>query len=177
MAMADKELTIAQALRRIKEIKGKVATHARNAQASVTHKTAQPPAYVFNMEWEKATALTEEMIDLQARVSAANCRTTVDFEGKTRSLSWCTKKLAEIKGAIAWHEALQPMVRAQDKTIEKDYAWTARPGAGGAEHVLVETEWMCHLPEAKRAARVEQLQQKFAELNDLVETQNHRVTV
>jgi hypothetical protein len=173
---AEKELTIAQALRRIKDIKGKVALHAKNAHASVTHKTESPPAYVFSAEWEKATSLTEEMIDLQARVSAANCRTMIDYEGKTRSLSWCTKKLAEIKGAIAWHETLASMVRAQEKTTEKEYAWVPRSG-GSAEHTLVSTEWTCHLPEGKRAARVEELQAKFAELNDLVETQNHRVVV
>lgn len=171
--MSSNQLTIAQALRRIKEIKGQVAKHSRNAQASVTHEAKQVPAYAFSAEWERATALVEEMIDLQASVTAANVHTTVDFEGKARTLSWCTKKLAEIKGAIAWHESL--VVRTAEKTFEEEHEMTY--GTAGAARIRVETEWTCHLPEAKRAERVQSLNDKFSALNDLVETMNHRTTV
>jgi len=166
-----RELTIAQALRRIKDIKGKIAKHAQNAQSSVTHKTKSAPAYVFSAELELSEQLVSEMIDLQTRVAVANTKAVVDFEGKSRPLTWCTKKLAELKGAIAWHEALP--VRAQDKTIEEEHVWNPKL----ADNVSVEVEYTCHLPEAKRAERVAALQAKFAELNDLVETMNHRTPV
>jgi hypothetical protein len=172
--MAEKELTIAQALRKIKDLKGKIARHSQNAQASVTHKTKDEPAYAFGAEWEKATTLVDEMIDLQTRVGTANAGTTFDYEGKRRSLLWCTKKLAELKGAIAWHQGLQ--VRAKGKTTEDEMQWQ-RVAGGGAEHVRAEVEYTCHLPEAERAARVQALEQKFAELNDLVETMNHRTAI
>lgn len=166
-----KELTIAQALRRIKDIKGRVAKHGHNAQASVTHRTDNPPAYAFSAEWEKATVLVDEMIDLQTRVSIANSRTTVSWEGQTRTLTWCTKRLAEIKGAIAWHEGLT--VRAQEKTTEETYDWTP----GQSARVRVEVEYTCHLPEQKRDERVRALQDKFNDLNDVVERMNHRTEV
>lgn len=166
-----KELTIAQALRRIKDIKGRVAKHGHNAQASVTHRADNSPAYVFSAEWEKATALVDEMIDLQTRVSIANSRAMVDWEGKTRTLTWCTKKLAEIKGAIAWHEGLT--VRAQEKTTEETYEWAQAQNA----RARVVVEYTCHLPEQKRDERVRALQDKFNELNDVVERMNHRTEV
>lgn len=166
-----KELTIAQALRRIKDIKGKIAKHTQNAQSSVTHKTRNVPAYVFQAEWEASQQLISDMIDLQTRVAVANTKAIVDFEGKSRPLTWCTKKLAELKGAIAWHEALP--VRAQDKTIEEEHTWNSKL----ADNVSMEVEYTCHLPEAKRAERVVALQAKFVELNDLVETMNHRTPV
>ena len=167
-----KELTIAQALRRIKDIKGKVAKHGHNAQVSVTHKTKDPPAFSFGAEWEKATGLVDEMIELQTRVAIANSKTFVDWDGRPRPLTWCTKRLAEIKGAITWYEALQ--VRAQRTTVDDSYEWTE--GAPGGR-VRVQTEYTCHLPEADRATRVEVLQTKFAELNDLVERENHKTAV
>jgi len=172
--MAEKELTIAQALRRVKDIKGKIAKHTHNAQACVSHRSKDAPAYAFGHEMEQAESLVAEMIDLQTRIGVANAQTAFDYEGKRRTLLWSTKKLAEIKGAIALHEGF--VVRAQDKTLEEEFEWV-RKEDGSSAHVKVATEWTCHLPEAKRAERVAALQAKFAELNDLVETMNHRTTV
>ncbi len=169
-----KELTIAQALRRVKDLKGKVAKHNANALANVTHKTKNVPAFTFSIEVEASNAIVDEMIDLQTRISVANAKTTVDVGGKTRVLAWCTKKLAEIKGAIAWYASLG--VRAQEKTTEEELEWVHQAGSG-PEHVRVITEYTCHLPEAARAARVQKLEAEFAELNDIVETINHRTPV
>jgi hypothetical protein len=169
--MGEKEITIAQALRKIKDLKGRIARHSANAMTSVTHKTNAPPAYAFGAEWEQASLLVEEMLELQTRIAIANSKTTVDYEGKSRSLTWCTKKLAEIKGAIAWHNGLQ--VRAQKTTIEEEFEWA--PGASSRARVA--TEYTCHLPEAERAACVRGLETKFIDLNDLVETENHRTRI
>lgn len=172
--MAEKELTIAQALRRVKDIKGKVAKHVANAQGSVTHKTKDAPAYAWGDEMRSAETLVEEMIDLQTRIGIANATTSFDYEGKTRTLLWCTKKLAEIKGAIALTENFS--VKAHDKTSEEEFEYV-RKEDGTLAHAKVSTEWTCHLPEAQRANRVRLLQEKFAALNDLVETTNHRTIV
>jgi len=172
--MAEKELTISQALRKIKDLKGKIARHSQNATSCVTHRTDDPPAYQFGAEWEKATVLVDEMLDLQTRVALANAGATFDYDGKTRTLTWATRKLVEIKGAIAWHQGL--VVRAREKTTEESYDWVHKVG-GGPERVRVAVEHTCHLPEAERAARVQALENKFVELNDLVETMNHRTVV
>lgn len=169
-----KELTIAQALRRVKDLKGKVAKHNTNASMNVTHKTKNSPAFAFGAEAEAAAVAVEEMIDLQTRIAVANAKTMVDVAGKTRVLSWCTKKLAEIKGAIAWYASLG--IRAQDKTTEEELEWVHQAGSG-PEHVRVSTEYTCHLPEAARAACIQKLETEFAELNDVVETINHRTFV
>lgn len=165
------EMTIAQALRRIKDIKGRVAKHSLNAQQSVTYENQNPPAFDFATEWEKATLLVSEMIDLQTRIAVANARTMVSWEGRQVPLVWCTKRLAEIKGAIAWHEGL--IVRAHEKTTEESYDWA--PGAAG--RVRVAKEFTCRLPEARRAEVIRALQDKFNDLNDQVEKTNHRTNV
>jgi hypothetical protein len=170
----EKELTISQALRRIKDLKGRIARHSQNATACVTHRADDMPAYQFGAEWEKATALVDEMLDLQTRVALANAKATIDYEGRTRTLVWCTKKLVEIKGAIAWHQGL--VVRAHEKTTEESFDWVQKVG-GGPERVRVSVEYACHLPEAAKAERIQALESKFVELNDFVETMNHRTTV
>jgi hypothetical protein len=174
MMGTEKELTISQALRKIKDLKGKIARHSQNATTSVTHRTDSPPAYSFGAEWEKATALVDEMLDVQTRVAIANAKSTFDYEGKTRTLVWATKKLVEIKGAIAWHSGLD--VRAHEKTTDESFDWVQKVG-GGAERVRVSVEYACHLPEAEKSARIQALETKFVELNDFVETMNHRTTV
>ena len=170
----EKELTIAQALRKIKELKGKLAKHSANAAACVTHKTKQVPAYGFSAEVEVASVVVDEMLDLQTRVAVANAKTTIDWAGKPRPLAWATKKLAETKAAISWHQNLN--VRAQAKTSEEEFDYV-RNANGVAEHVRVETEFTCHLPEVEKAARIQKLETQFADLNDLVETMNHRTLV
>src|SRR5208337_3023218 len=117
----EKELTISQALRKIKTIKGKIAKHSANAMGSVTHRSDSRPAYSFENEWEIARSCVDELLEIQTRVAIANAKTTIDFKGKTRTLAWCTRKLIEIKGAIAWYSGLS--VRAQDKTVEQAYEY------------------------------------------------------
>lgn len=173
--MVDSKLTVAQALRRIKDLKGRVGASVRNAQMSVTHRTLAAPAYSFHEEWEKAQQLVGELLDLQERLAITNAITLVDVGGgRQRSLAWACKKLAEIKGAIALFEALG--VKAAEKTTEVEGGGWAPGGLSGASN-RVEVEYTCHLPERKRAAAVEALRASFAELNDVVETTNHRTYV
>lgn len=166
---SEKELTISQALRKIKTLKGKIAKHSANAMTNVTHRTDNAPAYSFENEWEIARGFVDELLEVQARVAIANAKTMIDFKGKTRSLAWCTKKLIEIKGAIAWYSSLS--VRAQEKTVEQSYEY------GGATRERVTIEHTCHLPEAKRAECIQALEAEFGDLNDLVENINHRTLI
>ena len=172
--MPDTTMTIAQALRRIKDLKGQVGLHVRNAQQSVTHVTLAAPAYSFSEEWEKAQQKVGELLDLQERLAIANATTMIPGLGRGgsgRSLSWATKKLAEIKGAIALFEGLP--VRAQEKTVEVREAWSPAASASAAREI----EYTCHLPEKKRAEAVERMRADFSTLNDLVETYNHRTFI
>jgi GGDEF domain-containing protein len=129
---------------------------------------------VLRVQDDWYSLLVDEMLDVQTRVAIANAKSTFDYEGKTRTLVWATKKLVEIKGAIAWHSGLD--VRAHEKTTDESFDWVQKVG-GGAERVRVSVEYACHLPEAEKSARIQALETKFVELNDLVETMNHRTTV
>jgi len=162
-------LTISQALRRIKKLKGQLGEHQARAQASVTHLVEHVPAFIFSTQIEKMDVVRTELLDLETAVARANAATVLEWDGKKIALALATRTLAELKSQIAWFKALS--VKAQAETSEEDYDYTA----GG--NVKVTKKFICHLPELKKAEKVTELQDRFDKLNDLVETTNHRTEV
>ena len=164
-------MTVSQALRRIKKIKGALTEHLDHAARGVTHLADQEPAFAFKASLELAGAARTEMLDLQASVAAANVKTIVDFDGEPMSLARAARTLAELKGEIAWVRSLS--VKDQSKTVEATQVYDARTSA----YVHGSRTWTCHLAEVERVKLVTSLQDKFDRLNDLVETANHKTLV
>lgn len=169
--MAD--LTISQALRKIKDIKGRLSKHQENAKGSVLYLEKDKPAYSFKSEVESADSLGRDLLRHQTAVAVANATTAFDWEGRKVLLTWAVKRLEELKGAIKWHNELSVSAQA-DKV---DEAWEYAEINGRTERVKTERKWKCELPEAERAKRVQSLQDEFNRLNDQVETINHRTSV
>ncbi len=163
------DLTISQALRRIKKIKGQLSEYRSRAQSSVTHLADQTPAFSFEVETSVAAKAVNEMLRLQTAVAVANATTTVEVDGHKVPLAFVVRQLRELTGEIAWLKTLP--VKAQDKVVESEIDYT------GERPVTVPKTYTCHLPEAKRAALVESRQALFDRLNDLVETTNHKTPV
>jgi hypothetical protein len=161
--------TISQALRRVKKLKGELASHLDRARVAVTHRAEQVPAFAFSNCIELAAKARGEMLHLQTDIAVANSKNTVDWEGKPMSLALAARTLAELRGEIAWVKALP--VKAQGSTTESEQEYV------GGQYVTVTKTFTCHLPEADQAALVERLQGKFDALNDLVETANHKTTI
>lgn len=162
-------MTISQALRRIKKLKGQLGEHRTHAVASVTHLAEQTPAYGFSVSVEAADAVLAELLKLQTAVAVANAATFVEVDGRKILLAQATRELRELASTIAWIKTLP--VKAQDKTVE------AERDHDGEKWVTTTKTFTCHLPEAKRAEQASKLQDRFDALNDVVETTNHKTTI
>ena len=67
--MSDK-ITIAQALRRIKKLKGQLAEHTTRAQQGVSYVQGKAPAFRYGEEVLARHAVQAEMLDLRSTSSS-----------------------------------------------------------------------------------------------------------
>lgn len=167
------EMTVSQALRRMKKLKGQVAEHLERATRAVSWAEKSPPAFEFSKCMEEAEAVRDELVALDTAVAVANATTELEFEGARMPLVRAVKLLQELKGQIAWAKALAVQPQADFVVESTEYAEVG----GDYKHVRVERKHKCALPEAKRAELASSLQDRFDRLNDAVETKNHRTAV
>lgn len=113
---------------------------------------------------EQARTKRFELIDLESALRVTNAVTKVYGE---MTVTEATIRLQEYKAEIAWLRSLQ--VRAHDKTVEQAVEY-----GDEMKMVQVDREFTCALPEAKRAALIANVQTAFDDLNDRVESANHR---
>ncbi len=160
------ELTVSQALRRIKKLKGLLVEHLTNAQMGLVYPKGEDPAFFFEACWDQANKVREELIDLEVRLAITNSVTVLLFDGEKTSLVGAIRSLQELKSQISWLRALP--VRSQLETIDSEVEYLA------GQHQTVKKVMRCELPEGKRTECVRKLQDQFDRLNDAVETANHK---
>jgi hypothetical protein len=161
------DMTISQALRRIKKLKGELSDLRSRAEGSVTYSVKNPPAFNFGECFEQAANTRSELVRLEARLAATNADTTLTFDEKIMPLVEAIRWLQEFKGQISWIETLN--VREQESTTDESWEYT-----DDMKKVKTITEWHCNLPRKKQAELVKQFKDKFDRLNDAVESTNHR---
>lgn len=166
------KITIAQALRRIKKLKGQIAEHTQRAQQSVSYEQGKLPAFRFNEEVLALKAAQNEMVDLQARVAIANAKATIQDGADTLSHSEAIRRLQEMKGEIAFLRGLN-LRNETIKSREQDFD----EAKGTYVMRVTETVWVADLSEQERDRQVRQLQDHFETLNNVVEDHNHKVAV
>lgn len=160
------EMTISQALRQIKKVKGQLSESLSRAQANVSHKESAVPAFQFSVCMGKADGARRQLVDLEARIAVTNATTKIVHGDQTMTLVRAVRRLQELKAQIAWLRGLS--VRSQGRTVEKELEY------GGVDgHRNVDVPWTCYLPEAEKAEQVDAAQQEFDALNDAVERANH----
>lgn len=160
------ETTISQALRRIKKLKGQLAEHLSRAQAGVSFRSDALPAFSFSGSIEKADAARRELVHLESQLARTNASALVETDGDRITLAYAVRQLQELKSQIAWYRALP--VRAHEDTSEESWSYN-----DDGKHVRTQVAWKCSLPEERRAAVVDGLQEQFDRLNDAVERANH----
>lgn len=160
------QMTISQALRHAKKLKGRISDARDRAQKAVTHKAEDRPAFDFRATLERADSLSDELAYLEGKLALANAREVLDFQGKPMPLCHAVRLLQELRGRIAWVKGLAVQATAEYSVTEPEW---------DEEHertVRRRIDWKCHLPEAERAALADRLQDRFDELNALVERRN-----
>ena len=169
--MSDK-ITIAQALRRIKKLKGQIAESTQRAQASVSNEKTKVPAFRFQEQVAVIKAAQTELVDLQSRVAVANAKATVPDGSDTITHAEAIRRLQELKGEIVF---LQRLSLRNDtvRTREQEYDDVT------SKYVInvIETVWVSDLSEKDRDTQVKTLQDRFEVLNNTLEDRNHKVAV
>jgi hypothetical protein len=163
-------MTISQALRRAKKLKGIIAESLERAAVNVVSDLRVKPAFEFAKCMEEADKARAELVDLETSVSVANARTHVSFDGEDVLLTKAVKLLQELKGQIAWLKTLSVKAQSETTVDETENTWTGED----YKTVKVERKFRCELPEAAKADLQRTIQDKFDRLNDAVESANHR---
>lgn len=169
--MSDK-MTIAQALRRVKKLKGLVAESEQRAKASVSYDVSKVPSFRFQDSFDKMYAYQTEMVTLQARVAIANAGALVKDGDLTISMALAIRLLDELKGRIVFLKGLS----LRDESIkDRQSEWDDAEN----KHIyrVVETVFKSDLTEQDRDLKIKALQDHFEVLNNAVEDANHVVVV
>lgn len=161
------KMTISQALRKIKKLKGQLSEYKTRCHTSVSW--SKKPAFDFNESLKLFKETQEELIKLEASLAITNASTNVDFAGRKITLSEATRRLQELKGLISWFDTLP--VRDHRETTEQERMFVED------KYVTSNVEYICELPRQQQAEAVEKMQAEFDELNDSVETINHRTVL
>lgn len=165
-------LTIAQALRKVKKLKGVMAEETARMKAGVSYNKEEVPEFRFVDSAKKRELAQEELIDLESKITFANANNTVVCSLGTVTLSKAVRALQEIKGNITLYKELV-LVNKVTKDREEYYS---------AEHAkymseVKEVVMVSDLSEVDRDKKVKELVDAFEVLNNVVEDTNHKVVV
>lgn len=166
------QMTIAQALRRIKKLKGIIAENEHRAKSGVSYESTKIPAFDFKEAMEKMFATQDEMVQLEARVAIANATASVQDGSNGIVLAVAVRTLQELKGRIAFLKGLS----LRSETVkDRQTEWDDNE----MKHIsrVTETVYISDLSEKDRDAEVKKLQDRFEALNNSVEDSNHTVVV
>ena len=180
-------MTISQALRRIKKLKGELKTHQDRSLASAVYKEGEEPAFEFDKSLNALADTRNLLLHLEAAVAVANAANKITLTGKARNpdgsivdttrqvtLAFAIRALQELKAEIAFFQSLPTKVLPKAEITERE-----RNYDDDGKIRMIETKYtqICKLPEANKAATVAALQARFDEINDSLETANHKTPV
>lgn len=166
------DITIAQALRKVKKLKGLVAEHQQRAVAGVSYDVEKVPSFRFEEQTKAMKAAKDEMVDLESRVAVANATSLVMLGTDSMTLAKAIRSMQEIKGEIVFLKGLN----LRNETIrEREVEWSDTELKSITRYK--EVKFVSDLSEQDRDKQIKDLQNRFDDLNNLVETANHKVSV
>jgi hypothetical protein len=166
------KMTIAQALRRVKKLKGQIAENTQRCQLGVSYESTKVPNFRFQDSFEALTNAQLEMVKLESRIAVANATAYVPFKGENLLLARAVRMLQELKGQIAFLKGLH----LRSETVkERNQEWDDVE----MKHVhrVTEVQFVSDLSEKQRDSQVKEIQDTFEALNNAVEDMNHTVLV
>lgn len=165
-------MNISEALRKIKKIKGDLALEQNKMKLSCSWKVNDEPAWKFEEARDNLVTLTEELLELEAKVAQANAVTKVSFRNKEMTLAYVIRFLQETKSQIALYESLVVKTKPE---IERDSVYDEEK----EKYVTVKNEvkWASALTEISKEQKVKELKKLFDELNTVLENSNHKTSV
>src|SRR5208337_1489027 len=164
------ELSITDALTRVKTLKGQIGQLRARATACVVHDNRVEPAYVFGACTEKADAAVAEMVRLQTAIAVKNASVHIDWEGASMPMAHAIRLKDELVAEIAWLDGL-PVV-AQPEVESEEWGYDAE-----MKRVKIVKKTTCHLPEAKRNERKDAVQARLVALHSAINRSNGKTSI
>ncbi len=162
-------MNIAQGLRRIKKLKGRMGELTTRASTSVSYDVRKKPAFDFQATRSEIAGIREELVTLEASLARANAVTEITCGEAHMTLAEAIRRLQEYKAEMSWLASLLLRAGVEERT-ERGYD----EGTGRSTVVKITNEYAADLTEVDRAAEIETLRGRFERLNDAVEAANHR---
>lgn len=168
--MAKQVNTVAQALRRIKELKGRIALVSRRMAESVCWiEPGNKPPYAFSALDEERRALVEELVLLKGRLAKTNANTSIVADGRTMSIQTAVFYMAELKAERELLSTLN-IVEGEFKDHTNTYDDKGRP-------IFEVKKRVAALSVIERDEAVAALEKRIAEVNEAIEDANHRTVL
>lgn len=152
--------TIAQALKQATRLQGRIDALKKRAASCVSWRKDQPSEFDFNKLVSERMDLITELVELKARIDAANARTMVTFEDREMSQAQAIREERELRGQIRFYKDLvltYGSERVQTGTDHRTY-----------EPTYETVEYESAMTEAKRVELLDDLQCRINDLNDNV---------
>ncbi len=166
-------MNLAQGLRRIKKLKGRMGELTLRATASVSYEKDKKPSFDFRTTRDEIAAVRKELVSLESAVARANAVTEIECdEGGRMTIAEAIRRLQECKAEMVWLSQLSLRTGAEKRT-EHVYD----EASGRSAIVKNEVVYVADMTEVERAAEIETLRGRFERLNDAVETANHHTKV
>mgnify|MGYP006273853241 CR=1 FL=1 len=165
------KMTVAAALRRIKKLKGEIATLDMRIKQSACHLEDKEPPFSYGASMEERTKKVMDLSRLQTVVAVSNATTSFQYEGLSILVVGAVKHLEEIKAKIALLNGLPIRDRVRDVEVERVNEWSDEH-----ERAVTRTTEKVHLSSISRAQQAEQiasLTSQFETLNVALEACNH----
>jgi hypothetical protein len=167
----NKSKTVAQALRRIKRLKGQHSTLTQRAHQSTYWVNNEKTTFEFAKVVEEREQVTKELIELKAAIARANANTEVEFEDKTWTIQELVFLMAELKDEVTFYANLS--LRQEKESVEEVKDWVFDEESDKGKLVVKEIQHHSVLSERERVDKLDKLRQRIDELNDLLESSNH----
>src|SRR5690242_11129974 len=114
------KMNIAQALRRIKKLKGRMGELTARASGSVSYEVGKKPAFDFRKTRDEVAAVREELVTLESSVARANAAAEIECDGKRLTVAEAIRRLQECKAEMVWLGQLS-LRSGVEKRTERDY--------------------------------------------------------
>jgi len=162
-------MKLRDALRKVAALKGKISTLESRARSVVTWTSENnEPEWKFDEVIDELSKCRSDLIDITSKMRETNANVQIEDPNTKRmiSLTRATKVLSELRAEISFYDGL-----SFKNGIEKFKSWDY-DDEGRRVRLIEEITHNSALTEKTRAARIEELREKFAMLNSAVEAAN-----
>ena len=168
-------MTISKTLRFLKSLKGQLSKLVSKTHEVLNWEKGKEPKASFKDIISEKENLVAKLIRIKAALTASNATSFIVFEGVRILVQEAVYLMDELKGEKSYYDNLQ--LRWSEETEFRRTVATEGDKKGEIAHKEVVHIYESALTEEARREKVEQIQKRMDELNDLLEAHNHSATI